>query len=77
MIPAADEDEQAVNVAELATLLRLSTDKVYSMANAGEIPSFRAGRAWRFFPSVVKAHLAKPKDRWAQSARSRGRKRAA
>lgn len=77
MIPTVDEDERAATVAEIALMLKTSKDKVYSMANAGEIPGFRLGRAWRFFPSKVKAHLEAPKDRWAQSARSRGRKRSA
>jgi excisionase family DNA binding protein len=77
MIPPVDESEQAATVAEIALLLKTSKDKVYAMANAGEIPGFRVGRSWRFFPSKVKAHLEAPKDRWSQSARSRGRKRSA
>ncbi|MCJ1709290.1 helix-turn-helix domain-containing protein [Microbacterium sp. VKM Ac-2923] len=75
MSAPVDESENAVTIPEIAILLRVSTAKVYRMANAGEIPAFRVGRSWRFFPSKVRAHLEAPKDRWAQSARSLGRKR--
>lgn len=75
MSAPSDEAEQAATVADIAGMLKTSRDKVYAMANAGEIPAFRVGRSWRFFPSKVTAHLEAPKDRWAQSTRSRGRKR--
>lgn len=75
-------DEQAVNVAEIASILRIHPQTVYGKAvNAaerpaewGEIPGLRIGRTWRFFPSAVMEHLrtAVPP---IQSAQSRGRKR--
>lgn len=71
----ADTGEKAITAKELAEDLQVSLDTVYAMANNEEIPGFRAGRTWRFFRSDVRAHLAKPRDRWAQPKRSRVRKR--
>jgi excisionase family DNA binding protein len=67
--------EPAVTASEIAVELACSLDTVYRMANNAEIPGFRVGREWRFFSSVVRAHLSKPRDRWAQPKRSRARKR--
>ncbi|MDR7189736.1 excisionase family DNA binding protein [Microbacterium sp. BE35] len=70
--------EEAVGIPQIARLLRVSTDTAYRKARTGEIPGFKLGGLWRFFPSEVKAHVTTPKaDPWAQSARSRSRKRVA
>lgn len=74
--------ESAVTASDIAAMLDVSLETVYRTATtaspkAGEIPGFKVGRSWRFFPSVVKAHLTNPRDRWAQPVRSRARKRAA
>lgn len=74
---AADTTELAVNVVDLARILRCSPDKVYRMARAKDVPSFRIGRALRFYPSEVKAALSAPKPTWQQSARSTARRRRA
>lgn len=65
--------EQPVTVQELAAnILRVHPQTVYSKATtdrpapAGCIPGFRVGRAWRFFPSEVRAHLAEGTDPWAR-----------
>lgn len=76
MSTKAPPAEPTITAAELADELRCSVDKVYQLANAGELPGFRLGREWRFYPSVVREHLTKPKDRWAQSKRSSARGRA-
>jgi excisionase family DNA binding protein len=69
-------DEEAVGIPQIARLLRVSTDTVYRKARSGDIPGFKLGGLWRFFPSQVKEHMTKPKaDPWAQSARSISRKR--
>lgn len=47
------EPEAAISADELARLLSVSKVTVYRMAQAGEIPAFRVGRRWRFFPSAV------------------------
>ena len=62
--------EEAVTAAELAEVLRCSTEKVYRMARAGEIPAIRVGRSWRFYPTQVKEHLSPSTDTWARSSRS-------
>ncbi|KJL45825.1 excisionase family DNA-binding protein [Microbacterium trichothecenolyticum] len=69
--------EAAITAAELAAKLSCSLDTVYRLAEKGDLPGFRLGREWRFYPSVVDAHLTKPRDRWAQPKRSRVRKRVA
>lgn len=70
--------EEAVGIPQIARMLHISTDTVYRKARAGEIPGFKLGGLWRFFPSEVKEHIKAPKvDPWAQSARSLGRKRVA
>lgn len=70
-----DDIEPAVKVDDIAKLLSVSKEKVYRVAQAGEIPAFKVGREWRFFPSKVIAHLEAPKDPWAQSSRSLARRR--
>lgn len=67
--------ETALDVAGLAEMLSISTDKAYQLGNDPMFPSFRVGNRHRFWPSEVKAYLARPRDPWKQSARSLGRKR--
>jgi excisionase family DNA binding protein len=67
--------ERTVDVTDLASILGVSTDTVYRMVRSGDLPGFKLGGVWRFFPSTVKAHLERPKDAWQQSTRSRARKR--
>ncbi|TFD27476.1 helix-turn-helix domain-containing protein [Cryobacterium cryoconiti] len=69
-------NEKAVDGSGMAEILDCSYDKVRRMAVAGEIPGFRVGRLWRFFPQAVIAKLSQPRDPWAQSAQSRSRRRA-
>jgi excisionase family DNA binding protein len=71
-------EEVAVGIPQISSMLGVSTDTIYRMARAGEIPGFKMKGVWRFFPSEVKQHVKAPKvDPWAQSARSRSRKRVA
>ena len=65
-----DPTEHAVDIRGIADILGISTDTAYRKANLGQIPGFRVGRSWRFFPSVVRAELSKPRDPWAYSARA-------
>jgi len=37
-----------MNVREVAEYLRISEAKVYRLANQGDIPVMRIGKAWRF-----------------------------
>lgn len=50
-------DEVAVSAGELSRLLAVSPATVHALASRGNIPAFRVGRVWRFFPSQVVAHL--------------------
>jgi excisionase family DNA binding protein len=69
--------EQAVDAVEMARLLGVAPKTIVATARRGEVPAFKAPRHWRFFPSKVQAHLEAPRDPWAQSARSRSRRRVA
>ncbi len=61
------EHEEAVDVDEIARILHVSRDTIYARARAGEIPAFKVGRVWRFWPSEVREALRpKPVDLWAQ-----------
>lgn len=71
-------EEEAVGIPQIARMLKVSTDTAYRMARSGDIPGFKLGGLWRFFPSKVKEQIERPKsDPWAQSARSRSRRRVA
>lgn len=67
--------EQAVDAAGLAQMLSISLWKAREHGKDPLFPSFREGRQHRFWPSEVIAYTKRPTDDWAQSARSRGRKR--
>lgn len=69
------DTEQRVTAVEVAGLLKCSTAKVHRMARAGEIPSERVGRAYRFRMSAVTAALTAEKPAWSQSRRSLARRR--
>lgn len=69
--------ETPVKVQAMADMLSASPEKVYRMAQRGEIPAFKVGREWRFFPSKVVEHLEQRPDPWAQSPRSVRRRRVA
>ena len=73
----APEDAQTIGIAEVARIYGVSRDTVYLKARAGEIPGFKFGRTWRFWPSEVREAL-RPKrtDLWAQPARARRARRA-
>lgn len=73
-------DEDAVDIAAIAQMLDVSTDTVRRQAKVGELPAFKVGRVWRFFPSKVRAHLegqTAGRDPWAMPAASRRARRAA
>jgi excisionase family DNA binding protein len=69
-------DEEAIDIAGLATLLHVSKDTAYALAQTKAVPAFKVGRVWRFFPSQVLAKLAEPVDAWARSSHSKARRRA-
>jgi len=78
--------EVAVNAVEMGRILDVGPATVKRRATTGkperhEIPGFRTKGDtghWRFYPSVVKAHLsANDAPTWNVSAQSRGRRRRA
>jgi excisionase family DNA binding protein len=73
-------NEQEAFVDAAAVGAHLSGKSAYTIrqwAKAGVIPGVKVGGTWLFKLSEIDAHLAQPKDPWYQSARSRGRRRAA
>lgn len=73
----APADEQAVGIDAIAHLLQVSPDTVRRKAKTGDLPGFKVGHVWRFFPSAVRAHLEKPADLWAMPPASKRARRAA
>jgi len=51
------EDFEVLTAVEVATLLRVSSKTVLSLARAGVIPAEKVGRAWRFLRSDVLAYV--------------------
>ncbi|WP_419918957.1 helix-turn-helix domain-containing protein [Candidatus Poriferisocius sp.] len=50
--------ERLMTVAEVATLMRVSTMTVYRLINAGDLPSVRIGKSYRLRESDVDHYLA-------------------
>ena len=49
--------DQLLRVGEVASILGLSTRKVWSLASTDELPALRIGTARRWRASVVRAYL--------------------
>lgn len=47
-IEPEDAPPEIMNVQEVADLLRVSSQTVYSLARAGRLPAVKVGREWRF-----------------------------
>ena len=63
------------NSAKAAEHLDLTVNTVRTHAKNGTIPAVKVGSRWRFDLDAIDAHLSAPKDSWAQSNQSRGRRR--
>ena len=46
--PNREDNSSIMTVHDVASYLRLSEAKVYRLAKAGCVPSFRLGKSWRF-----------------------------
>jgi len=69
-------EEPFVGVDEVAAFVGESVYTVQAWARQGKIPASKPGKSWKFRLSEVRAALtAPPRDTWAQSNQSRGRKR--
>ena len=51
--------EEYLTLKNVADLLKLSEKTIYRLAQAGELPAFKAGGQWRFRRSDI--------DRWAET----------
>jgi excisionase family DNA binding protein len=59
-----------LKVKELATLLRVSEDAIYDLADEGTIPAFTIGKQRRFDPKMIAWWLRKKDPHYAQAART-------
>ena len=50
---AQEVEEGIMTVLEVARYLRLSAAKVYQMAQDGQLPAARIGKAWRFKKDLI------------------------
>jgi excisionase family DNA binding protein len=68
-----DVGDEVLTLAEVATLLKVSTDAVQSRAEEGELPGRRFGKEWRFARMAVLAWLAdgEPQERGRIKTESR------
>lgn len=67
--------ERWVDVKTVAEHLGKKPYTVRELAKAGAIPATKLGSEWRFKLSLIDEHLTQKPDPWAQSSRSRGRRR--
>jgi len=51
------EDHEVLTTEEAASLLRVSSKTVLSLARTGSLPGEKVGRAWRFLRSDVLAYV--------------------
>lgn len=52
-----EENHEVLTAADAASLLRVSSKTVLSLARAGVLPGEKVGRAWRFLKSDVLAYV--------------------
>ena len=53
---------QVMNVIEVAAYLRVSQATIYRLAQAGQIPSGKVGRAWRFHKEAIDSWISERPD---------------
>jgi excisionase family DNA binding protein len=54
---------EVLTIDEVATLLRVSTDTIYRLANRGELAGRKVGRIWRIPRAAVEQYLRCPPRR--------------
>lgn len=69
------DDERALDVTALSAWLNISVWKARELGKEPSFPSFKIGRAHRFWPSEVRSYFAQQqKDLWRPPDRSSLRK---
>lgn len=58
MVPTTESKTTFMTVAEVASLLRVSTMTVYRLIQAGDIPALRVGKSYRLRSEDVDGFLA-------------------
>lgn len=68
--------ERLLTAQQLADHLQVSYATVVNMANTGDVPAFKVGRAWRFSLEQVLSALSAPsQDPWALPPRRKAARR--
>lgn len=57
------DEETVLTAEEAATLLRVSSKTVLSLARSGALPGEKVGRAWRFMRKDVLADVSRTLER--------------
>src|ERR1700746_2817910 len=68
LIEILESREEALDVHEVAELLKVSERQIYELAASGKLPSFRSGKIIRFDPQDVADWLRQKKPSNGQSA---------
>lgn len=58
MVPTSDQKTIFMTVAEVASILRVSTMTVYRLIQSGDLPALRVGKSYRLRADDVDAFLA-------------------
>lgn len=56
------ENEQLMNVRQVAKFLQLNETTIYAWAQQGTLPGYKLGRKWRFRLSEIEAWLEKQRQ---------------
>ncbi len=55
------QNEEVLNIKDLAALLKVGVKTIYSMAQAGELPAFKVRGQWRFAKKDIDAWIEQQK----------------
>ncbi len=50
-------EKLVLHVSDAASLLGVSSHKVYEMIHAGELSAYKAGKAWKIYDSSIAAYI--------------------
>ncbi len=64
-----------LTAAEVADLLRVSRDTVYTLASRGELPGREVGRSWRFPKGTIEIYIRERAEVLAHDADATGNHR--
>jgi excisionase family DNA binding protein len=66
--PEGEKNDSILTVRDVAGYLRISEAKIYRLAKAGRVPSFRCGKSWRFSRDLLDKWIREESQRTPQGA---------